>query len=137
MVCPFITKNVRKCRTPNIVYKISCQECAKSGIKANYFGESSFNAYTRGVQHAGKYRSKNKNTQEKSALRIHAKEQHEDKKVVYKMEVLQTFKKPIARQVMESIHIVKSKTEDQFPLNNKNEFNQALIITAKYTKGCQ
>ena len=52
------------------------------------------------------------------------------------MEVIETFRKPIARQVMESIHIIKSKSEDDFPMNTKKEFNQALIITAKYTKGC-
>ena len=82
------------------------------------------------------YRSKNKNVKEKSALRVHAKEHHGDKKVDYRMEVLQSFKKPIARQVMESIQIIKSKSEDNFPMNSKKEFNQALIVTAKYTKGC-
>ena len=137
LICTNTTKKSRKCRIPNIVYKISCKECAKQGIKANYFGESSFNGYTRGTQHVQNYRSQNKNTQEKSAMRIHAKEQHGDRKVEYKMEIIQTFKtKPLARQVMESIHIIKSKNEDDFPLNSKNEFNQALIITAKYTKGC-
>ena len=136
MVCCNATKLTRKCRIPNIVYKITCKDCEQSGLKAHYFGESSFNAYTRGVQHMNNYRSKNVNTQEKSALRTHAKEHHGDKKVEYKMEVLQTFKKPLARQVMESIHIIKSKSEDHFPMNNKKEFNQALIVTAKYTKGC-
>ena len=43
--------------------------------------------------------------------------------------------KGLARQVFESINIVNSKNEDQYPLNDKNEFNQALIVTAKYTKG--
>ena len=135
MICTNATKMTRKCRTPNIVYKIACKECEKFGLKAQYFGESSFNGYTRGGQHAEKYRSKNKSTQEKSALRMHAKEHHGDKKVEFRMEVLQTFKKPLARQVMESIYIVKSKSEDDFPMNNKKEFNQALIVTAKYTKG--
>ena len=116
--------------------KSHAKNAKNAGLKANYFGESSFNGYTRGVQHAKKYRSTNKNTQEKSALRTHAKEQHGDKKVQYSMEILQTFKKPIARQVMESIHIIKSKSDDHFPMNSKNEFNQALIVTAKYTKGC-
>ena len=52
------------------------------------------------------------------------------------MEIIKSFKKPLARQVMEAIYIIKSKEEDNFPLNSKNEFNQALIVTAKYTKGC-
>ena len=52
------------------------------------------------------------------------------------MEVIKTFKNnPLARQVYESIEIVKSKTEDKYPMNGKDEFNQALIITAKYSKG--
>ena len=80
LICTNSTKLTRKCRTPNIVYKISCQECAKNGIKSNYYGESNFNGYTRGLQHVEKYRSTNKNTQEKSALRRHAKEQPEEKK---------------------------------------------------------
>ena len=136
LICQNTTKTTRKCRIPSIVYKISCQECEKEKIKANYYGETSFNGYTRGVQHQQKYRSKNKNTQEKSALRRHAKEVHNDKNVKFKMEVLKAFKKnPLARQVFESIQIVNSKSEDQYPLNDKNEFNQALIITAKYTRG--
>ena len=136
MICQHTTKNVRQCRIPNLVYKISCKECEKSGKKANYYGESNFNGYTRGTQHMENYRSKTKSVQEKSAMRRHAKECHNDKKVDYKMQVVKTFKnKPLARQVLESIWIIKSKTEDDYPLNSKKEFNQALIVTAKYTKG--
>ena len=69
-------------------------------------------------------------------MRQHAKDHHNDKKVDFKMTVIDTFKnKPLARQVLESIWIVKSKKEDDLPMNNKNEFNQALIVTAKYSKG--
>ena len=80
------------------MYKITCKECEKSGLKANYYGESSFNGYTRGVQHLENYRSKNKTTQEKSAMRQHAKDQHNDKKIDYKMTVIKTFKNnPLSR----------------------------------------
>ena len=105
-------------------------------VKAKYYGETNFNGYTRSVQHQTKYRSKSKKTQEKSALRVHAKEYHDDKKVAYKMEVLKSFKNnPLARQVYESVRIVNSKIEDDIQLNSKDKFNQAMIITAKYTKG--
>ena len=118
------------------MYRISCKECEKKKLKANYYGETCFNGYTRGLQHIEKYRSTNKDTQEKSAMRIHAKEVHGDKKVECSMEVLKTFKNnPLARQVYESIQITKSKIEGNFPMNGKDEFNQALIITAKYSKG--
>ena len=69
-------------------------------------------------------------------MRSHAIACHNDRKVEYKMEVIKTFKnKPLARQVLESIWIIKSKSEDHHPLNSKNEFNQAMIVTAKYSKG--
>ena len=71
------------CRKPDIVYKITCQECAKKKVTACYYGESNFNAYTRGKQHLEKYRSSNKETQEKLAMRKHAKEIHDDKQVDY------------------------------------------------------
>ena len=88
------------------------------------------------MQHQTKYRSKSKKTQEKSALRKHAKEYHNDKKVDYKMEVLKTFKNnPLARQVYKSVKIINSKLEDNIQMNDKDEFNQDMIITAKYTKG--
>ena len=136
LICKYSDKANTKCRIPNIVYKISCKECEKEKVKANYYGETSFNGYTRGLQHFEKYRSKNKGVQEKSALRIHAKEVHDDKKVEFKMEIVKTFKnKPLSRQVYESIQIIKSKNEDKYPMNGKEEFNQALIVSAKYSKG--
>ena len=108
----------------------------EKNVKSRYYGETSFNGYTRGVQHQNNYRSKSKKTQEKSALRKHAKEVHQDKKVEYRMDVLKSFKNnPLARQVYESVKIVNSKIEDDFQLNDKDEFNQAMIITAKYTQG--
>ena len=80
-----------------------------------------------------KYRSSNKETQEKSAMRKHTKEIHDDKQVGYEMKVLKTFKgDALGRQVYESILIVESKKHDKYPMNTKNEFNQALIITASY-----
>ena len=52
------------------------------------------------------------------------------------MEVIKSFKNnPLGRQVFESTQIVKSKNEDEYPMNDKNEFQQAMIVTAKYSKG--
>ena len=52
------------------------------------------------------------------------------------MEIIKSFKNnPLARQVLESINIINSKNEDDYPMNSKKEFNQALVVTAKYTKG--
>ena len=52
------------------------------------------------------------------------------------MKIVKSFKEdPLARQVFESIKIIESKETDDFPLNSKNEFNQALIVTAKFSRG--
>ena len=48
MVCQNMTTKSRQCRIPSVVYKISCKECENEGKTANYYGESSFNGYTRG-----------------------------------------------------------------------------------------
>ena len=136
LICKHSNKMTRKCRIPSIVYQITCIECEKKKVKSKYYGETHFNSYTRGVQHQNNYRSKSKKTQEKSALRQHAIKVHNDKKVSYKMEIIKTFKNnPLARQVLESVHIINSKNEDDHPMNSKKEFNQALVVTAKFTKG--
>ena len=124
------------CRKPNLVYKITCKECQQNNKKANYYGESNFNGYTRGKQHLENYKSNCQTTQEKSAMRRHAKEVHRDRQVDFEMKLIKTFKDdPLGGQVFESILIVESKKYDDFPLNSKQEFNQALIITAKYQPG--
>ena len=52
------------------------------------------------------------------------------------MKIIKTFKDdPLARQIFESTKIVESKENDDYPLNTKNEFNQALIVTAKFSRG--
>ena len=69
-------------------------------------------------------------------MKQHAIEVHEGKQVKYKMNIVKSFKDDaLARQIFESIKIIESKENDDFPLNTKNEFNQALIVTAKFTRG--
>ena len=46
MICKHSNKNNTRCRVPNIVYKITCKECEKMKLKANFYGETSFNGYT-------------------------------------------------------------------------------------------
>ena len=131
-------KSGRKCRKTDIVYRITCIECKKNKKKATYYGETNFNAYTRGEQHFDKYNSDNIATQESSALKNHEKDIHGDRKVKFEMSIIKNFKEdPLSRQIYESIKIVESKQTDDYPLNTKNEFNQALIVTAKFTRGLE
>ena len=135
-VCKNSSKNSTKCRIPGAVYKITCIECEKQNKKACYYGETQFNGFTRGAQHQKNYRSKNKKVQEDSALRKHSKDVHDDKNINYRMDIIKTFNnKPLARQVYESVKIINSKNEDHYPMNSKKEFNQAMIVTAKFSRG--
>ena len=69
-------------------------------------------------------------------MKQHAINVHEGKLVKYEMKIVKSFKEdPLARQVFESMKIIESKENDDFPLNSKNEFNQALIVTAKFSRG--
>ena len=136
LVC--VAEKGGNCRKPNIVYKITCKECIIRNKKGNYYGESHFNGFTRGKQHLSNYKSKNKDTQEKSAMRRHAKEIHNNKKVEYEMTILKSFKDDaLSRQVYESILIIDSKNIDDFPMNNKDEFNQAKVVIASYKQGIE
>ena len=73
---------------------------------------------------------------EKSAMRKHAKEVHNNRDVEFQMEIIKTFQNDaLGRQVYESTKIIESKTNDHYPLNTKNEYNQALIVMANYKKG--
>ena len=66
----------------------------------------------------------------------HAKEVHNNEDIEFQMEVIKTFQHDaVGRQVYESTKIIESKAKDHFPLNSKNEYNQALIVMATYQKG--
>ena len=52
------------------------------------------------------------------------------------MKIIKNFKDdPLARRVYESIKIVESKENYDYPMNSKTEFNKALINTTKHTRG--
>ena len=54
----------------------------------------------------------------------------------FSMQVVKTFQQDaLGRQVYESTKIIESKINDHYPLNSKNEYNQALIVMATYQKG--
>ena len=61
---------------------------------------------------------------------------HNNKKIQFKPQIVKSFKNdPLGRKVYESIKIMKSKKEDKYPMNTKDEYNQAMIVVSKHTKG--
>ena len=92
------------CRKTNIGYELGCDNCA--GVKSVvYYGESSQNAYVRGLKHQENFKYKIKS----SPLFKHAQTDHQgDMNVKYSMKVKTKFADTLTRQVNEGVRISRS-----------------------------
>ena len=109
------------CQKENVVYRVTCQECAIRQVKAEYTGETSRTAYLRGREHWDGLEKE----QEKNALWKHCVEEHGGNKVTFSMKVLRSHKAALSRQVHESVEIECSKAK--YVLNSKGEWNGSRI----------
>ena len=109
------------CQQENVVYSISCLECRRNNIKAEYTGESSRTAYLRGKEHIEGL----ENEKEKNALWKHCCQEHGMKKVDFSMKVLRGHKTPLTRQIQEGVEIEFS--EAKIIMNSKGEWNGSRI----------
>ena len=48
------------CKTPNITYRLECENCKESGVKSHYIGESSRTFFDRAKEHITALRNSNK-----------------------------------------------------------------------------
>ena len=110
-------------------YKISCLECPKSMVKAEYEGETARNPYTRGLEHQRDL----ENESEKSPLWKHCSIQHGGRKVGFKMDALRSFKYPMVRQVNEGARVRLTKAD--ICMNSKSEFHQPGIVRVVAVRG--
>ena len=109
------------CQQENVVYRIICSECGKSGTKAEYTGETSRTAYLRGREHLDGLEKENG----KNALWKHCATVQSGAKVEFRMKVIRSHKSPMTRQVHESIEIEHSKAN--IIMNSKGEWNGSRI----------
>ena len=93
-------------------YKISCRECPKVKITAEYEGETARNPYSRGLEHSRDL----ENRSEKSPMWKHCVIQHEGRLVNFKMDALRPFKYPMVRQVNEGARVRLSKADIWYEL---------------------
>ena len=119
-VCTSDGKGKQICNKENIVYQISCKEnCNNHDV---YKGETSYSAFTRGLEHLTKYESRDTN----SMLHNHCETYHNGRRVKFKMDILKTFHKdPTSRQIREGIEI--EQTPKRRLMNTKNEWNSSQI----------
>ena len=105
------------CRTKNVGYEIGCVECSDTK-SVLYHGETSKNAYVRGLQHQENYKYK----LQSSALYKHAQADHQSRMDVnYCMKVKSKFRDTLTRQVNEGVRIARSGAE--VSLNSKAEWH--------------
>ena len=109
------------CVCENVVYRISCDECALDKVSAHYYGESAQTGYLHGGEHA----QGRAGMREDNALHKHDVLHHPGKLPTYSMKIVRTHKTALARQVHLASTIQLS--EARILMNNRGEFNNQRI----------
>ena len=99
-----------------------------------YEGETGRSARIRGLEHLRDFEKKNKN----SALVKHAKSEHRNEGVKFKMEITGKFKDALSRQANEAVRIYNRSSAQL--LNSKAEFNHPplarVVVEKRVNLGC-
>ena len=102
------------CRAKEIVYELKC-ECGMA-----YDGQTGRNGLTRGREHTDKVKSQDPKKLKESVIDNHQQDEHNGTNTKWQMKVIKRFpKKPLDRQIFESIKILKRPAKDS--LNSKVE----------------
>ena len=104
------------------LYHVTCTLCPS----AEYWGETGASAYTRGKEHLAAIRAGNA---EGSALAKHLRDYHGSEvgnPGVFKFSVMESFKKPLYRQITEGVRIHDSRA--LILMNNKEEWIQPATV---------
>ena len=112
-------------------YRIECLTCQRAGKSAIYEGETSRNAYTRGIEHLDALRLHD----DENALWKHCLVAHDGNRAEFTMKVVGIFRTPLVRQVDESVRIIVSKAD--CVMNSKSEWHQAPLIRIIPMNGLQ
>ena len=130
--CPICTNtanntnnSLSRCQVHSVGYEIRCLECQDEGLKAIYYGETSKNGYIRGKQHL----SDQLKDKECSVMSRHSKEFHNNKLIGWTMNIVNTFKSAMDRQIDEAVRINSNSSKADIVINNKAEWNAAISIT--------
>ena len=109
------------CYTESITYKVECagEDC----VKNLYKGESAYNAYTRGREHAGRLAARDVSN---SPLWRHCLEQHGGEMQTFLMSVTGSYRNDaMLRQVTEAVQI--NNMEENVRMNDRAEWNMTRI----------
>ena len=118
-------------RRAGVVYTGTCTLCADENITAVYVGESGFSGYYRANVHAGEIRNKDLQNAFAKHLNIFHPE-FEGDPTVFNIKVIQTFRKPLPRQITEATMIHHNSA--QVKMNSKAEFRQPAVPRVTATR---
>ena len=107
------------CKRSNVSYMAQCKPCKEKGTNKVYFGETARNLHIRSAEHYKDCDNKNKTN---SWMRKHIESVHGNNRSEcdFEWKVINSFRKPMQRQLSEAVHIHNTKTNEL--LNLKNEY---------------
>ena len=119
------------CRTIGATYKITCQECAKTGTKTQYIGETARSFWDRSREHLQALEDGNMNF----AIVKHWKQDHGDLNdpPAFKFETTGSHQTAISRQLTEALNIEEAREGCDKILNGKGEYGGNKVPRLKIT----
>ena len=119
LLCKTQKSNDKKqsCKKRNVVYKISCLECLKSGQKSYYYGESCRSCYERGREQC-----ESDSHMLKHVLLFHKEVMDE---VEFGMEIVKAHKSAFERQIHEAVTILLHRKGNL--MNSKSEYTRSSV----------
>ena len=106
------------CEKEGVRYEITCVGCEEGQIRSFYVGETSKNAYTRGVKHMQDFDGRTAG----SVIWRHCRERHNGEIPDFRMDITGHYRNDaMLRQISEAVRIHNSN--DNELINNKTEWN--------------
>ena len=99
------------CNREGIVYKGKCLTCSEGGKEVIYIGESGRSGYIRGRQHLEAIRNHSNDRHMNNAFAKHIRESHVNQDAKFKMNIVQSYKKPLERQTREGVEIARCSAD--------------------------
>ena len=121
--CPPCKTKTGKCKTPNVTYKLKCEECSKVGKTALYIGESARTFWDRASDHQKALVNKDSSY----GIVRHWQEWHPELEgpPEFSYHLLGTHKSALERQIKEALAV--EMTVCDVIMNGKGEWGQNLI----------
>ena len=106
-----------------MVYRITCLQCEKEGVRGEYWGETARTGYERGEEHLAGLESR----YEKNSLWKHSHIHHGGtlEKEKLKMEIVESHRSPLNRQVHKGVELDINGAD--IIMNSKSEWNHCRI----------